>query len=79
MGFDDVELADELGKCCARAKGMAMLLNTVAEADSVVGREAFVLLHWEACELADCLDRAWELAEGALTGPREACQPLPRG
>ena len=79
MGFDDVALADGLNTCLVRAKGMAALINAAAEADSVLEREALVLLHWEACELVDCLERAWGLAEGRLAGSREADSPFLRG
>lgn len=79
MGFDDIALVDGLSECLVRAKGMAALLNAAAEADSVLDREALVLLHWEACELGDRLERAWGLAEGRLAGSREADLPLLRG
>lgn len=70
MDWREIGFLDEMDECLVRVKGIEGTLLAISEADSEIGRETLVLLHWVANEARERLEKALSLA--GVCGARDA-------
>lgn len=61
MDWREIKFLDEMDECLVRVKGIEGTLLAISEADSEIGRETLVLLHWAANEARERLEKARSL------------------
>lgn len=77
MDWREIELLDEMDECLVRVKGIEGTLLAISEADSEIGRETLVLLHWVANEARERLERVRSLWLGCAVREAQSARTVP--